>query len=247
MRISGFHHIQLAMPEGGEAEAAAFYAGVLGLRQVAKPEALQARGGAWFELGAARLHLGVQTPFSPATKAHPALEVTSLAETIAHLGHHGIPHTSDIDLPGMIRVYIADPFGNRIELVETTQPEETLLAAARAVLNPRRLSKTVEVGGVGCALRTASGAIHTGICIDAASGIGFCAEHAAVASMITAGESRIMEIVAVDWDGTILQPCGRCRELVVQVDPGNAETRVTLPGGTMPMRALLPDHWLLDR
>jgi cytidine deaminase len=125
--------------------------------------------------------------------------------------------------------------------------DQALIAAARAVVNPRRLSRTVEVGGVGAALRTASGAIYTGVCIDAASGIGFCAEHGAVAAMITAGESRIMAMVAVDWDGSILQPCGRCRELVVQVDDGNAETRVILPGGAKPMRALLPDHWLLDR
>jgi cytidine deaminase len=120
-----------------------------------------------------------------------------------------------------------------------------LIAAARAVLNPRRLTRSVEVAGVGAALRTASGAIYVGVCIDAQCGIGFCAEHAAVAAMITAGESRIMDIVAVDWDGSILPPCGRCRELVVQVDDGNAETRVILSGGVKPMRALMPDHWLL--
>lgn len=126
-------------------------------------------------------------------------------------------------------------------------PDDALIAAARAVLNPRRLSPTVEVAGVGAALRTASGQVFTGVCIDAASGIGFCAEHGAVAAMITAGESRIDSIVAVDWDGAILPPCGRCRELVVQVDPGNAATRVILPGAVRPMRDLLPDHWLLDR
>jgi cytidine deaminase len=120
-----------------------------------------------------------------------------------------------------------------------------LITAARAVLNPRRLTRTVEVAGVGSALRTASGAIYVGVCIDAACGIGFCAEHAAVAAMITAGETRIMDIVAVDWDGSILPPCGRCRELVVQVDDGNADTRVILSGGVKPMRALLPDHWLV--
>jgi cytidine deaminase len=65
--------------------------------------------------------------------------------------------------------------------------------------------------------------------------------------MITAGESRIMDIVAVGEDGAILQPCGRCRELVVQVDDGNAETRVILPHSVKPMRDLLPDHWLIDR
>jgi len=127
------------------------------------------------------------------------------------------------------------------------EPDAVLLAAARAVLNPRRLSKTVEAGGVGAALRSGSGRVFSGVCIDAASGIGFCAEHAAVAAMVTAGESRIASIVAVDWDGRVLQPCGRCRELVVQIDPGNADTRVILPAGVRPMRDLLPDHWLLDR
>ena len=122
-----------------------------------------------------------------------------------------------------------------------------LVAAARAVVNPRRLSRTVEAGGVGAALRSAGGRLFTGVCIDAASGIGFCAEHGAVAAMITAGESRIETIVAVDWDGTVLAPCGRCRELVVQVDDGNAATRVILSGGVKVMRELLPDHWLLDR
>ena len=125
--------------------------------------------------------------------------------------------------------------------------DEALLSAARAVLNPRRLSRTVEVAGVGAALRSQSGAIFTGVCIDAASGIGFCAEHAAVAAMITAGESRVVDMVAVDWDGSILQPCGRCRELILQIDPGNAATRVLVPGGSKTIRDLLPDHWLLDR
>lgn len=125
--------------------------------------------------------------------------------------------------------------------------KSSLIAAARSVLAPRRLSPTVEVAGVGAALLTASGAVHLGVCIDAASGIGFCAEHAAAAAMVTAGESRVIAMVAVDWDGSVLQPCGRCRELIVQLDPGNAETQVTLPSRVAPLRDLLPDHWLLDR
>ena len=123
--------------------------------------------------------------------------------------------------------------------------DTTLLATAHAVVNPRRLSRTVEVGSVAAALRSASGVVYTGVCIDAACGIGFCAEHAAVAAMITAGESRIVEMVAVHHDGAVLAPCGRCRELVVQVDAGNAATRVILPGGVKLMRELLPEHWLL--
>ena len=123
--------------------------------------------------------------------------------------------------------------------------DQALIAAARSVLNPRRLSPTVEVAGVGAALRTASGAIYLGVCIDAASGIGFCAEHSAIAAMITAGEQRIVTIVAVDWDGTVLPPCGRCREFIAQVDPGNADTRVILARGVRALRDLLPDHWLI--
>jgi cytidine deaminase len=123
--------------------------------------------------------------------------------------------------------------------------DQPLLAAARAVLNPRRLTASVEVGGVGSALRAASGRIFTGVCVDTQCSIGFCAEHAAIAAMITAGESRIMDIVAVGEDGAILPPCGRCREFVVQVDDGNADTWVILPNGSKRMRELLPDHWLI--
>lgn len=128
-----------------------------------------------------------------------------------------------------------------------TDPDQDLLAAARAVLNPRILSPHAQAGGVGAALRAGSGRIYAGVCIDAACGIGFCAEHAAAAAMVTAGESLVLDMVAVDVDGTILPPCGRCRELVVQLDPGNAATRVLLPQGARPLRQLLPDHWLLDR
>lgn len=100
---------------------------------------------------------------------------------------------------------------------------------------------------MGAALLAPSGQVYLGVCIDATSGIGFCAEHAAAGAMVTAGESRVVAMVAVDWDGAILQPCGRCRELVIQLDPGNAATEVILQSGVRPMKELLPEHWLLDR
>jgi cytidine deaminase len=128
-----------------------------------------------------------------------------------------------------------------------TPSDEDLIAAARARLLPRRLSPTVEAGGVAAALQTGGGAIHVGVCIDAACGIGFCAEHGAIAAMVTAGESRIATIVAVGTDGIVLPPCGRCRELIVQVDPGNAAARVIVPGGVVRAGDLLPDHWLTGR
>jgi cytidine deaminase len=126
------------------------------------------------------------------------------------------------------------------------ESDAQLLAAAREVTRPRRLSSSVEVASVGSALRTSNGRIFTGVCIDAACGIGFCAEHGAIAAMITAGESRIEAIVAVNEDAEILSPCGRCRELVIQVDHANADTRVLLAKGARKMRDLVPDHWLLD-
>jgi len=122
---------------------------------------------------------------------------------------------------------------------------EELYARARAVVAPRRLSDDVEVGGVGAAVEAASGAIYTGICIDTACSMGFCAEHAAVAAMVTAGETgRIVRVVAVGWDGRIMAPCGRCREFMRQMDPANRRTEVLVaPGRVVPLDDLLPFDW----
>jgi len=116
--VRALDHVQLAMPAGSEAEATAFYAGVLGFTEVPKPAALAGRGGAWFEAGSVRLHLGVEAPFRPACKAHPAFEVTRLADAIRALEAAGAPIQPEVDLPGIARIFTADPFGNRIELLE---------------------------------------------------------------------------------------------------------------------------------
>jgi catechol 2,3-dioxygenase-like lactoylglutathione lyase family enzyme len=118
MQIKGLHHVQLAMPAGGEAQARAFYANVLGLPEVEKPAPLKRRGGCWFEANGVRLHLGVEAGFRPATKAHPAFEVENLKGLVARLAKAGFPARTDEPLPGYDRVYVDDPFGNRIELVE---------------------------------------------------------------------------------------------------------------------------------
>ena len=106
------------MPQGGEARAEAFYADVLGMNVARKPAVLRGRGGIWFELGDLRVHLGVEDPFRPATKAHPAFRVRSLEQSVARLRHAGIAVRHDIGLPSLRRIYIEDPFGNRIELLE---------------------------------------------------------------------------------------------------------------------------------
>jgi cytidine deaminase len=124
--------------------------------------------------------------------------------------------------------------------------DETLISKARAVLNPRCLSQYVEVGGVGSALATDKGSVYVGVCIDTACSMGFCAEHAAVASMVTAGESRIVTIVGVNWDGKVIPPCGRCRELIYQINDDNGEARVILQDKVVTLRQLLPEHWMSE-
>ena len=118
--ISGLDHVQIAAPPGCEDAARAFYGELLGLHEVPKPAPVLARGGVWFELADRReLHIGVERPFAPALKAHPALRVDStaaleaLASELARAGHE--PRW-DQDLPGVTRFYVDDPFGNRVEL-----------------------------------------------------------------------------------------------------------------------------------
>ena len=118
MQITGLDHVQLAMPEGKEAAARAFYVDVLGLREQAKPPELAGRGGCWFEGPGTALHLGVERPFAPARKAHPALRVLDFAEAQQALADAGTPFEPDYTLPGVKRLYVNDPFGNRIELIE---------------------------------------------------------------------------------------------------------------------------------
>jgi catechol 2,3-dioxygenase-like lactoylglutathione lyase family enzyme len=118
MMIVGIDHVQLAMPPGREDEARAFYEGLLGLAELPKPAALAKRGGAWFENGAVKIHLGVEPDFRPARKAHPGLLVRDLRELIERLNSAGIKVVDDEPLAGVKRVYVDDPFGNRLELME---------------------------------------------------------------------------------------------------------------------------------
>ncbi len=119
-----------------------------------------------------------------------------------------------------------------------------LYERAKSVLNPRKLSDCAEAGGVGAALLTESGAVYTGVCIDTACSMGFCAEHAAAAAMITAGENHVVRMVAVDWDGKVLPPCGRCREFISQLHDANLDAEVMVAQGIIvKLRDLLPYDW----
>jgi catechol 2,3-dioxygenase-like lactoylglutathione lyase family enzyme len=121
VRILRLHHVQLAMPPDREAEAERFYAGLLGLQRVPKPEALAGRGGAWFRAEGVEVHLGVERDFRPARKAHPAFLVEGLEELRTRLEAAEVDVEEEPELEGFRRFHVADPFGNRIELIEARQ------------------------------------------------------------------------------------------------------------------------------
>jgi catechol 2,3-dioxygenase-like lactoylglutathione lyase family enzyme len=117
MPLQGIDHVQVAAPPGCEPAARAFYGELLGLREVAKPAQLAARGGVWFAIGRQELHVGVEEDFHPARKAHPALTCSDLDEVARRLQAAGSPVRWDGVLPGVRRFHTSDPFGNRLELV----------------------------------------------------------------------------------------------------------------------------------
>ncbi|HYL98576.1 MAG TPA: VOC family protein [Blastocatellia bacterium] len=118
MRVHALDHVQLAMPPGKEEDARRFYCETLGLTEVPKPEVLAARGGAWFESGTLKIHLGVESDFRPAKKAHPALLVEDLDSLLTRLANSGYKTRPGEHLDGYKRAFTEDPFGNRIELME---------------------------------------------------------------------------------------------------------------------------------
>ena len=122
------HHVQVSAPPGGEDAARRFWVDGLGLAEVEKPADLRGRGGAWFrawdDAGAvvAEVHVGVEEPFAPARKAHPALLLGSVAEleaTGARLEALGYAVTwrERRTFPGHERLHTADGHGNRVELL----------------------------------------------------------------------------------------------------------------------------------
>ena len=136
--IEGLDHLQLAMPTGEEAAARAFYGDLLGLTELEKPAELAGRGGCWFALGAQALHLGVEEAFAPARKAHPAFAVTDLGACRARLEEAGVETVPDTVLPHVRRFYAADPFGNRLEFIQTERQVLETLRNAHLAFFARR-------------------------------------------------------------------------------------------------------------
>ena len=121
---------------------------------------------------------------------------------------------------------------------------DELYKKAKSAINPHKLSEYAEAGGVGAAILAENGRVYTGVCIDTASSMGFCAEHAAAAAMITAGENNVLKLIALGWDGRIMPPCGRCREFISQLHNDNLNTEVMVGEGVIvTIRELLPYDW----
>jgi diadenosine tetraphosphate (Ap4A) HIT family hydrolase len=138
--VYALHHVQLAMPHGREDDARQFFGAVLGMQETAKPPPLAGRGGVWFRAGDLELHLGVQEPFAPATKAHPGIMTDDLDALRARLADAGIDVTPDDNLPGFRRFYVNDCFGNRLEFLEP----------ASSIVQPGRAGGAAAPGAVAC-------------------------------------------------------------------------------------------------
>ena len=123
-----------------------------------------------------------------------------------------------------------------------------LYQAAKSVLNPRKVSDVIEAGGVGAAVEAESRKIYTGVCVDIACGLGVCAERNALFNMITRGESAFRRVIALNWDGKAMPPCGSCRELMTQLMPdGYKNVEVMLDFDTarvVTLGELTPEWWL---
>ncbi|AOP33523.1 glyoxalase [Leptospira tipperaryensis] len=122
--ILGLDHVQLAIPKGGEQIARAFYVNILSFTEVEKPPNLKVKGGAWFQCGVNQIHVGITDSFIPAQKAHPAIHVRNILEYRKYLESQGVLPRDEDPLPGALRFYLDDPFGNRLEFLEWLPIEE---------------------------------------------------------------------------------------------------------------------------
>lgn len=121
---------------------------------------------------------------------------------------------------------------------------EKLYLAARSVIRPYEVSKNIYVGGVGAAVLTANGNIYTGICIDTSCSLGMCAERNALSTMFTNGEYKVLKVCAVYQDGTVMPPCGACREFMMQLGDraGDIEILIDREGKTVKLGELMPEY-----
>ncbi|MGF2615735.1 glyoxalase [Rossellomorea vietnamensis] len=114
----GLDHVQLTAPKGSEEKARKFYGEVLGLKEMVKPEKLKSSGGCWFICGSQELHIGVEAEFTPAVKAHPGIVVKNIEAVVSRLEESGYQVKEDTRIADRKRIFVNDPFGNRVEFLE---------------------------------------------------------------------------------------------------------------------------------
>ncbi len=117
MLLDDIDHVQIAAPQGCEVAARHFFGELLGLEEIEKPEALRARGGCWFRIGSRQLHIGVESDFRPAAKAHPAFTTPDIDAVYASLNGAGVECKWDEAIDGVRRFFANDPWGNRLEFI----------------------------------------------------------------------------------------------------------------------------------
>lgn len=121
---------------------------------------------------------------------------------------------------------------------------EELIKKASSIVKPVKMRHGFIASDCGCALITDKGNLYLGVSIDTPSSMGFCAEHGAIAAMVTNQEFKIAKIVAAGEDGTVLPPCGRCREFMYQINKDNLDTEVIISNDkSVKLAELLPYPW----
>ena len=121
---------------------------------------------------------------------------------------------------------------------------QQLITKAKKLAVKRALTSDVTVGRVGCIVVTTSGKEYTGINLKTSGDLGFCAEVSALAQVITAGETVVETVVAINSEGEIIPPCGRCRELLYQINRQNLETKIIFSSTeSKTLEELLPHRW----
>ena len=141
----------------------------------------------------------------------------------------------------LVKLVIKNILELREKLMEIIQE---LYQTALILAHHKKLRKRGHAGHVACALQTTNNNIYTGICIDLPGSIGLCAEQSAIAEMVKNGETSIERIIAVYADGSILPPCGRCREFIAQIDDRNIDTYIVLSNmEETTLKNLLPERW----
>lgn len=120
---------------------------------------------------------------------------------------------------------------------------DELCKVAQNVASPWIISKHTCVGKVGAAILTDKGNVYKGVSIETPCSMGFCAEHGAISAMLTAGENRVVKLVAYSQKYGIVAPCGRCREFIYQINRDNIDCKVLLKDRVTTIDELLPDRW----